>query len=92
MINQEFEKAVEAMSELPVKLPPDTMLKLYAYYKIATGLKVSLNALDQGAQSLIDAFKSNALFQARNTDNAQAMQQYIDLAAQIQLEIRDKKH
>ena len=80
------------MSELPVKLPPDTMLKLYAYYKIATGLKVSLKALDQGAQSMIDAFKSNALFQARNTDRAQAMQQYIDLAAQIQQEIRDKKH
>ena len=92
MINQEFEKAVAAMSELPVKLPPDTMLKLYAYYKIATGLKVSLNALDKGAQSMIDAFKSNALFQARNTDSVQAMQQYIDLAAQIQQEIRDKKH
>jgi acyl-CoA-binding protein len=92
MINQEFEKAVAAMSELPVKLPPDTMLKLYAYYKIATGLKVSLNTLDQGAQSMIDAFKSNALFQARNTDRIQAMQQYIDLAAQIQQEIRDKKH
>jgi len=91
MINQEFEKAVASMSELPVKLPPDTMLKLYAYYKIATGLKVSLNALDQGAQSMIDAFKSNALFQARHTDRAQAMQQYIDLAHQIQQEILKNK-
>ena len=35
-VDYKFQKAYEITSSMNEKLPPDTMLKLYAYYKHAT--------------------------------------------------------
>jgi acyl-CoA-binding protein len=59
-------------------LPADTLLKLYAYYKIA-------NRNSNHPQSkipLINAFKANALIQAQNVGRVEAMKSYIKLVEQ----------
>lgn len=70
-----FREAVDRINAHDEPFPADTLLKLYAYYKKATN--------DYGRPSsrdpLINAFKTNALFQAENIDQDQAKQQYIDL-------------
>ena len=51
------------------------LLKLYAYYKIANA-----NFNNPGSKTpLINAFKANALIQAKNMSKKKAMQSYIDL-------------
>lgn len=70
-----FREAVDRINAHDEPFPADTLLKLYAYYKKATN--------DYGRPSsrdpLINAFKTNALFQAENINQDQAKQQYIDL-------------
>ncbi|MEY8019662.1 acyl-CoA-binding protein [Muriicola sp. SD30] len=71
----EFEKAVNYISNYTDPLPPDLLLKLYAYYKIA-----NQNYNNPGSKTpLINAFKANALFQAQNLQPEEAMEKYIVL-------------
>jgi acyl-CoA-binding protein len=56
-------------------LPADLLLKLYAYYKIA-----KKNFDNPGSKTpLINAFKANALIQAKNISRKEAMKKYIEL-------------
>ncbi len=56
-------------------LPADVLLKLYAYYKIANE-----NKNHPGSKTpLINAFKANALIQAKDLDRKAAMSSYIKL-------------
>jgi acyl-CoA-binding protein len=70
-----FREAVDRINAHGEPFPADTLLKLYAYYKKATN--------DYGRPSsrdpLINAFKTNALFQAEDINQDTAKQQYIDL-------------
>ncbi len=69
----EFEKAVAFVSNYTDPLPPDLLLKLYAYYKIA-----NQNYNNPGSKTpLINAFKANALIQAKNLQPEEAMESYI---------------
>lgn len=71
----EFEKAVAVVNNFHDPLPADLLLKLYAYYKIA-----NQNFDHPGSKTpLINAFKANALIQARNLSPKQAMKRYIEL-------------
>ena len=71
----EFQKAVDVVNNLTKQLPPDLMLKLYAYYKIA-----NKNYSNPGSNTpLINAFKANALIQAKNMGKESAMKAYIKL-------------
>ena len=72
-----FEKAFEIASAMTKKLPPDIMLKFYAYYKRAT----SNNALvvPSGNNIVRNAFKLNAYFQLNDISVDEAKQKYIDL-------------
>ena len=75
---QEFEEAVDFVNQYTQPLPADTLLKLYAYYKIATK-----NHRNPGSKTpLINAFKANALIQAQNISVEDAMKSYIELVNQ----------
>ncbi|WP_405413489.1 acyl-CoA-binding protein [Maribacter sp. Asnod1-A12] len=72
----EFEETVALVNNFTEPIPADVLLKLYAYYKIANS-----NFDNPGSKTpLINAFKANALFQAKNMSKKQAMKSYIELA------------
>jgi acyl-CoA-binding protein len=74
-LNIEFEVAVKRVNEHAEPFPADFLLRLYAYYKKATN--------DYGRPSskkpIINAFKTNALFQVQNISKDEAKQEYINL-------------
>lgn len=72
-IETDFNKAVARVNSSSKPLPPDTMLKLYALYKIATKNQEN----PSGDKPLISAFKANALFQAKHMSIETAMLEYI---------------
>lgn len=81
-LETDFLKAVSFMNNYTEPLPADLLLKLYAYYKIATE-----NFENPGSRTpLINAFKANALFQAKNLSRKDAMKKYIALVKKEFLE------
>ena len=74
-LNIEFETAVKRVNDHLEPFPADFLLRLYAYYKKATN--------DYGRPSskkpIINAFKTNALFQIQNISKDEAKQEYINL-------------
>ncbi len=72
----EFKKAVESVNAHKEPFPADLLLRLYSYYKVATN--------DQDTPSsrtpLINAFKTNALFQSKGLSQDEAKMQYIECA------------
>ncbi len=80
-LDEKFEKAFDIASAMTQKLPPDTMLKLYAYYKLAT--KGKLYSTPSGKSPLRNAFKLNAMFQLNNLSETEAKQKYIELVEKI---------
>jgi diazepam-binding inhibitor (GABA receptor modulating acyl-CoA-binding protein) len=73
----EFEKAYKISSTTILKLPPDVMLQLYAYYKQAT--KGTNYQQPSGNVELRNAFKLNAWFQLSQISEDEAKKAYIDL-------------
>lgn len=74
-IKADFLEAVEFVNHYTDPLPADLLLKLYAYYKIA-----NKNFDNPGSKTpLINAFKANALIQARNISREEAMKAYTKL-------------
>ncbi|MBT8309632.1 MAG: acyl-CoA-binding protein [Flavobacteriaceae bacterium] len=71
----EFKEAVSRINDHKEPFPADFLLRLYAYYKKATN--------DYGRPSskkpIINAFKTNALFQLEDISEDQAKQHYIEL-------------
>jgi len=76
-LNIEFDKAYEISSSTEIKLPPDLMLQLYAYYKQAT--KGNNYVQPSGNVELRNAFKLNAWFQLNHLTEEEAKQEYINL-------------
>lgn len=74
-LHKEFKEAVEYVNTYESPLPADLLLKLYAYYKIA-----SEDSNNPGSKTpLINAFKTNALIQAQNVSPEEAMKLYTKL-------------
>ncbi|MFD0798146.1 acyl-CoA-binding protein [Maribacter chungangensis] len=74
-LHTDFEAAVTFVNSYTTPIPADTLLKLYAYYRIANE-----NFDNPGSKTpLINAFKANALIQAQNIDGEEAMKSYIKL-------------
>jgi acyl-CoA-binding protein len=71
----EFEDAVERINSFTEPYPADFLLRLYAYYKKAT------NNYERPSSSkpIINAFKTNALFQVKDISEDEAKRIYIDL-------------
>ncbi|HBK70897.1 MAG TPA: acyl-CoA-binding protein [Flavobacteriaceae bacterium] len=80
-LDEKFEKAFEIASTMTQKLPPDIMLKFYAYYKLAT--KGKMYESPSGKSPLRNAFKINAMFQLKSLNENEAKQKYIDLVEEI---------
>ena len=74
-LDKEFQEAVDRINAHTEPFPADVLLKLYAYYKKATN--------DYGRpgskKPLINAFKTNALFQARDISESEAKKKYVEL-------------
>lgn len=70
-----FQEAVDRVNAYTEPFPADTLLKLYAYYKMAT----NNYSKPRSKKSIINAFKTNALFQAKGLSQKEAKNNYIDL-------------
>lgn len=70
-----FREAVERVNAHTEPFPADILLKLYAYYKKAT----NDFSRPKSKEPIINAFKTNALFQAKDINENEAKQNYIDL-------------
>ena len=71
----EFRAAVDRVNDHSEPFPADFLLRLYAYYKKAT----NNYGQPSSRKSIINAFKTNALFQVQNISEDEAKQEYIDL-------------
>jgi len=71
----EFKTAVNRVNDHTEPFPADFLLRLYAYFKKAT------NNYDRPSsrKPIINAFKTNALFQVKNISQDEAKQKYINL-------------
>ncbi len=80
-LDERFEIAFEIASAMTQKLPPDVMLKFYAYYKLAT--KGKTYSTPSGESPLRNAFKLNAMFQLNTISEDEAKEKYIELVENI---------
>ncbi len=71
----EFQDAVNRVNAHTEPFPADVLLKLYAYYKRAT----NDYGKPRSKKPIINAFKTNALFQTENITEDEAKQEYINL-------------
>ncbi|MDO6674920.1 acyl-CoA-binding protein [Tenacibaculum sp. 1B UA] len=79
-LDLKFKEAYQKASELEEKLPPDLMLRLYAYYKQAVkGDRFTFN----DNSDLRNAFKFNAWMQLRGMNEREAKKEYIKLVNSI---------
>lgn len=74
-LDKQFRERVDRINAHEEPFPADFLLRLYAYYKKATN--------DYGRPSsrkqIINAFKTNALFQVQGVSQDEAKRVYIDL-------------
>lgn len=75
-LDKEFKKAVKSINDHTEPFPADFLLRLYSYYKVATNNQ----AIPSSRTPLINAFKTNAIFQNKNLSEDEAKQLYIDAA------------
>ena len=77
-----FQEAVKRVNAYTDPFPADTLLKLYAYYKKST----NDYSRPSSSKAIINAFKTNALFQAQDITQDEAKKEYIDLVKEYFLE------
>ena len=71
-----FRKAVKSINAHKEPFPADLLLRLYSYYKVATNDQ----EIPSSRTPLINAFKTNALFQTQGLSPDEAKKQYIECA------------
>ena len=74
----QFRDRVERINNHTEPFPADFLLRLYAYYKKATNDYGRPNS----RKPIINAFKTNALFQVQGVSEDEAKRIYIDLVDQ----------
>ena len=74
-LDTEFREAVARVNRHDEPFPADFLLRLYAYYKRAT----NDYSRPSSKRQIINAFKTNALFQVKKITPNQAKQEYITL-------------
>lgn len=82
-IDKAFEEAYEKASKTNIKLAPDEMLRLYAYYKQGT-LDYS-HHFEYLEIDLIRSFKFNAWQQVAHLSSEEAKKLYIELVNSLKL-------
>lgn len=81
-LNKRFEAAYKRISEEATNLPPDVMLRIYAYYKQATQ-GMSHKDFENMSQNLKNSFKFNAWTQVSHLTLEEAKREYIKIADEI---------
>lgn len=76
-LEERFNKAFELASAMTKKLPPDIMLRFYAFYTIGAN-KGSVH-MPSGNDGVRNGFKLNALFQYKHLTSDEAKEKYIKL-------------
>jgi acyl-CoA-binding protein len=71
-----FRNAVKSVNDHKDPFPADLLLRLYSYYKVATNDQDT----PRSKTALINAFKTNALFQAQGLTPDEAKEHYIECA------------
>lgn len=71
-----FRKAVKSINDHKEPFPADLLLRLYSFYKVATNDQDT----PRSKTPLINAFKTNALFQTQGLTEDDAKRQYIECA------------
>jgi len=71
----QFQEAVARINAHTEPFPADFLLRLYAYYKKAT----NNYGRPSSSKPIINAFKTNALFQVQDVSEDEAKRIYIDL-------------
>lgn len=71
----EFRATVDRVNDYIEPFPADFLLRLYAYYKKAT----NNYERPSSRKPIINAFKTNALFQIKDITEDEAKQEYISL-------------
>lgn len=74
-LHNEFEVAVKRVNDHYEPFPADFLLRLYAYYKKAT----NNYGRPSSKKPIINAFKTNALFQVQDISQDEAKKEYINL-------------
>ena len=74
-LNIDFEAAVKRVNDHTEPFPADFLLRLYAYYKRAS----NNYGRPSSKKPIINAFKTNALFQIKDISQDEAKQEYINL-------------
>ena len=74
-----FDKAVEWVNENFTEIPKDDLLRLYAYYKIANGLRQGSN----NKHPIVSAFKANAIMQVSHLSIDVAQERYNALVEKL---------
>ena len=82
-LEQLFQEAHHKASNTSKKLPPDIMLRIYAYYKQAT-LEYN-DYFEQNEIDLVRAFKFNAWNQVSHLTQDEAKKLYIELINSLNL-------
>ena len=71
----DFDDAVKRINDHTDPFPADFLLRLYAYYKKAT----NNYGRPSSKKQIINAFKTNALFQIQHISEEEAKAKYIEL-------------
>ena len=74
-----FDESVEWVNENFTEIPKDDLLRLYAFYKIANGMRHEQN----NKQPIVSAFKANAIMQVSNLSIDMAQAHYSDLVKKL---------
>lgn len=80
-VDKAFDNAYEKACNTSKRFPPDTMLKLYAYYKQATEHNGAY--YPSGSNDVKNAFKLNALLQVKGMSIIDAKKAYIELVDEM---------
>jgi diazepam-binding inhibitor (GABA receptor modulator, acyl-CoA-binding protein) len=80
-LDEQFKEAFEAASSMTQQLPPDVMLRIYAYYKQATDDPNAFNLNNN--YDLRNAFKMNAWLQISHITAEEAKTKYIEIINSI---------
>lgn len=81
-LDTDFQAAYKKISEEATHLPPDIMLRIYAYYKQATK-GMSHKDFNTMSKDLKNAFKFNAWSQVSHLTVEEAKKKYIQIANEI---------
>ena len=74
-----FDEAVEWVNENFTDIPKDDLLRLYAYFKIANGMRHEQN----NKQPIVSAFKANSIMQVSHLSIDMAQARYSALAEKL---------